>query len=141
MITLNIRGEREVERILKEIAPKEAEKLVRATVGALASDIVRDAKREMNFGGPYSTGRMKRSVNKKRRRTRRGIIQEDVGVRKRAFYWRFYEYGDANVPRRRMFGKAIDKMRPVLGKRWNDLFMKKLIRRLERARNGPIRGR
>lgn len=130
MITVNIRGTKEVEHTLRRLAPKHAEALVKQTVGAVASDIVRYAKQGMNFTGPYSTGNMKRSVKKRTRRTRKGIIQQDVSVLKRAFYWRFYEYGDGDVPRRRMFGNAIDKVRPNLNRRFEQLFMKKLQNRL-----------
>lgn len=140
MVTINVRGSREVERILKEIAPKEAERLIKQTVSAVATDIVKDARKEMNFTGPYSVGRMKRSVKKRQRRVRAGIIQTDITVAKRAFYWRFYEYGDGDVPRRRMFGKAIDKMKPQLARRFDMLFMKKLERRLAKVRNGPLPG-
>jgi HK97 gp10 family phage protein len=140
MITVNVRGTREVERILSEIAPKEAERLVKQTVSAIATDVVKDARREMNFGGPYSTGRMKRSVKKRQRRVRAGIVQSDIYVQKRAFYWRFYEYGQGGMPRRRMFGKAVDNTRRDLAMRFETLFMKKLIRRLAKARNGPLRG-
>lgn len=139
-MSVYIRGSREVQKILAEIAPKEAERLVKQTVSAVATDVVREAKRGMNFGGPYSTGRMKRSVRKRQRRTRGGIIQTDVTVLKRAFYWRFYEYGDGDVPRRRMFGKAIDKTRSNLSRRFDRLFMQKLTRRLAKLRNGPLPG-
>lgn len=142
MITMQIRGAKEVERILTQIAPKEAERLVKQTIGGVATEIMRNAKREMNFTGTYSVGTMKRSVKKRQRRTRRGIIQTDIIVAKRAFYWRFYEYGDGHNPRRRMFGKALGRMRPVLGQRFQKLFMNKLVKRLERVRNGPrTRGR
>lgn len=141
MITYNVRGAREVERILREIAPKEAERLVKATISAIGTDVVREARKEMRFSGVYSTGRMRKSVYKVQRRTRGGIIQTDVGVKKRAFYWRFYEYGQNGMPRRRMFGKAIDKVGPMVGVRFEKLFMKKLIARLARVRNGPLRGR
>lgn len=137
MITMQIRGARDVEKILTQIAPRHAEALVKQTVGAIASEITKNAKREMNFTGPWSTGRMKRMTKKRTRRTRRGIIQNDIVVGKAAFYWRFYEYGDGTVKRRRMFGKALGKMRPVLGQRFEKLFLQKLERRLVKARNGP----
>lgn len=140
MITYQVRGHREVERILREIAPKEAERLVKQTVSAIGTDVIREARKGMNFTGPYSTGRMKRSVKKRQRRTRGGIIQTDIVVSKRAFYWRFYEYGDGNVRRRRMFGSALDKTGRTLGIRFNQLFMQKLTRRLAKLRNGPLKG-
>ena len=132
MIKMNIRGGPFVEKTLREIAPKEAESLMKATVGALATDVIREAKKGMNFSGPYSTGRMKKSVKKRVRRTRKGIIQTDVTVGKRAFYWRFYEYGDGDVPRVAMFGNAIRHVGRTLGRRTTELFLKKLTQRLER---------
>lgn len=140
MITMQWRGSAEVERILKEIAPREAERLVKQTISAIATDVVREARKEMRFTGPYSVGTMRRSTKKRQRRVRGGIIQTDIVVAKRAFYWRFYEYGDGIVPRRRMFGKSLDKLRPRLSGRFDDLFMKKLTARLAKVRNGPLRG-
>lgn len=141
MITINVRGGRQVEHILKDIAPKEAERLLKQTVSAIASDIVKEAKKEMRFTGPFSTGRMRRSVAKRQRRTRNQIVQTDITVGKRAFYWRFYEYGDGNVRARRMFGKAINKTRATLAARFDKLFMQKLENRLKKLRNGPPRGK
>lgn len=139
MITVNVRGARAVERTLREIAPKHAEALVKATIGAIATDIMKDAKREMHFTGPYSTGNMKRSTKKRARRTRDGIIQTDIVVSKRAFYWRFYEYGNGEVKKRAMFAKAIEKARPELGPRFQELFLKKLTARLSRIRRANKR--
>lgn len=134
MITVNVRGSREVERILSEIAPKESERLVRQTVSAIGSDVVREARKGMKFTGKYSTGRMRKLTKKRQRRTRRGIIQTDVLVGKRAFYWRFYEYGQGKIRKRGMFANAIGKVRGNLGARFEALFLKKLEKRLARLR-------
>lgn len=134
MISLQVRGARETERILKEIAPKHALALTRSTVGAIASEVMKDAKRGMNFSGQYSTGRMKRSTKKRSRRVRAGIVQQDIMVGRRAFYWRYYEYGQGGNPRKRMFEKALMNMNGQLARRWEELFMKKLLQRLARER-------
>lgn len=140
-ITVNVRGTKHVEHTLRKIAPREAERLLKQTVSAVATDVIREAKRHMNFRSVYSTGRMKRGVKKRQRRTRNQTVQMDIMVRG-AFYWRFHEYGDGGVPRRAMFGKAINKTRSTLPRRFEQLFMKKLVKRMQRARKagGAARG-
>jgi HK97 gp10 family phage protein len=134
MITLQVRGADAVERTLRDIAPKHALALTRATVGALTTEITKDAKKNMNFTGRYSTGMMKKHTKKKIRKVRGGIVQNDIVVGRRAFYWRYYEYGQGGNPRKRMFEKALMDMNGKLATRWEELFMKKLVQRLARER-------
>lgn len=134
MITLQVRGADAVERTLRDIAPKHALALTRATVGALATEVMKDAKTNMNFTGRYSTGQMKRDTKKRARRVTGGIVQNDIVVGGRSFYWRFYEYGQGGNPRKRMFEKALMNMNGKLAQRWEELFMKKLVQRLARER-------
>ena len=140
MITVNVRGDDVTEHILRRIAPRHAEALVKQTVGAIATKISKDARKSMYFSGPYSTGRMRKSVKNRRRRTRNGIVQTDIVVAKRAFYWRFYEYGDGDVRARRMFAKAVDNMRPRLVHEFKTIFGRKFVARLKKHRNGPLPG-
>ncbi len=140
MISIHVRGGRDVGHILRVVGPRDAFALTRSTVGALTSEVMRDAKKNMNFTGPYSVGLMKRSTRKRVRRVRNGVFRNDIIVLAAAFYWRFYEYGDGHNPRRRMFGNTLIEFRPKLKARWRALFMDKFIRRMQRARNGPLAG-
>lgn len=131
MINIQVWGAGLVERTLRDIAPREALTLTRATVGAVASEIMKDARKEM----PKQTGALRRAVKKRRRQVRRGIVREDIVVAPGAFYWRFHEYGNGRVRERAMFGKAVHKMRGRIGPRFEELFLKKLTARLARARS------
>ena len=135
---MSVRGTKETEFILSKMAPREALNLTRATVGAMAGELVADAKGEMSFGR-QSRGNMRRSVKRVRRQVRNGIVQEDVTVGRRAFYWRFWEYGQ-RVARRAMFHKAVTKLENDLAKTWERLFLKKLQDRLARERRRRLRG-
>lgn len=132
MMKLNVRGTEAVERTLRDLAPKYALGLTKSTVGAVTSEVMKDAKRNMEFGED-STGEMKRQTKKRVRRVRQGIVQNDIVVGKKAFYWRFHEYGQG-VTARRMFEKAIMSMNNNLAQRFEELFMKKLVARLARER-------
>ena len=134
LITVNVRGTRAVERTLRQVGPKVGLALTKSTVSAVASEVMKNAKKEMKFTGRYTKGRMRKATKKRVRRVRGGVVQNDIVVNRRAFYWRFWEYGDGDVPRRAMFGKAVKQIKPVLAHRFEVLFMKKFQARLARER-------
>lgn len=134
MIRMEAIGTKAVERTLREIAPREALNLTRSTVRAVATEIRKDARAGMNFTGGYSTGMMKRLTALDVHRVRGGIVQIDVVVGRKAFYWRFYEYGQGGNPRKAMFANAVGKMNGRLAARFEELFMKKLTARLVKVR-------
>jgi len=129
-MTVTIRGVADVNRILAEIAPREALNLMRATVQGVASDLAKRAKTDM----PTDEGAMKRGTKAKRRRGRTGHVQSDVVI-EGAFYWRFLEYGQGpDGVEHAMFLKALQSMRPEMSKVYTEQFAKKLIARLKRER-------
>lgn len=131
LISIQVRGSDFVEDTLRAVGPKMALNLTRSTVGAVASEIARDAKANMVFTGGGSRGRMKKGTRTKRRRVRDGIVQSDIFVH-RAFWWRFHEFGTVNLGETAMFGRALHKMRPNLRRRFDELLLKKLIAAMKR---------
>lgn len=128
---VKISGLDEVASIMTEIAPREANNLMRSTVHAAAGEIAKDAKRFM----PADTGRMKAATKTVRRKVRGGVFRSDIVVRDLAFYWRFREYGQGPDMREdAMFMKAIALFRKELNAHFASLFGKKLEARLARLR-------
>ena len=125
-VTIQIRGTQAVEHTLRKIAPKHALTLMRATIGAVAGDLRKAAIRNMDFGGPFTTGTMKKATKLRRRKVRKGIIQTDIVVGPQAFYWRFWEYGASNkTPEKAMFGRAVRKIDGQLDQLLERHFLKK----------------
>lgn len=129
-MTVTITGIADVNRILAQIAPREAVNLMRSTVHGVATDLAKDAKADM----PTDQGDMRKGTKAKRRRGRPGYVQSDVVV-EGAFYWRFLEYGQGpDGVEHAMFLKALQAMRPNMNRVYVEQFAKKLIARLKRAR-------
>ncbi len=89
-IETTLTGIEDVERLLSQIAPREAKNIMRATVHDMAKKIRDDAK----AGMPEEEGTMKAATKHKRERGTPWAVESTVRVGREAFYWRFLEYGD-----------------------------------------------
>jgi hypothetical protein len=133
-VSVTVRGIGDVNRILGEIAPREAVNLMRSTVHDVAGKVAKAAKADMSI----DEGKMKRGTKAKRRRGSRDKVQSDVIVQG-AFYWRFLEYGQGpDGVEYAMFLKALQAMRPEMSRIYVESFAKKLIARLKRERNRAV---
>jgi HK97 gp10 family phage protein len=101
-----IEGAPEVSKILREIAPKHAQNLMRATIHGVASKIAKDAAQRAQKG---LTGTLKKAIIAKREKSNPDYPRSSVYVRHGktqkydAFYWRFVEFGTKNGARERPF--------------------------------------
>lgn len=125
-----ITGVKDVQKILDQIAPKEAANLLRATVHGVAGEVSKKAKQNAR---PYrDTGTLIKAIKTKRRRARGGMPRSDVIVDKKGFYWRFLEYGTTKTPERPIFRKSKQQMEDQLDGILLTQFGKKLTKRLKK---------
>lgn len=110
MFTLEIRGTAEMQAVFEQIAPREAENLMRATIGGVAGEIRKDLKETL----PKRHGTLRKNIKVKRRRVRFGYARADVVVGTDAFYWRFIEYGT-----RAFYGSGLQRRKGKKGIPWN----------------------
>lgn len=102
MSGMEILGVSEIQKVLKDFAPKHANNLMRSTVHAVAAEITKESKKRV----PTNTGNLKRSLKTKRRRGKPGQPVSDViadsgpNARHDGFYWRFVEFGTRNTAER-----------------------------------------
>jgi HK97 gp10 family phage protein len=130
-IETTLTGADDVRRILDQIGPREAKNIMRATVGDMAAGIRKDARQE----APVDDGDLKRSIKVKRRRVVMGRVRADVVVERKAFYWRFVEYGTREQSENAFFTRALEKFRGQAMDRFLGSFVKKFEARLARLRN------
>lgn len=131
-----ITGAADVERILKDIAPRHARNLMRATIHGVAGEIAKDAKRN----APKRSGLLKKSIIAKRRKSPPDAPVSTVNVagkdpKKLPFYWRFIEYGTGGKnpqPERPFIRPAADKARANFQTVLTQQFGKKLEAALKR---------
>lgn len=88
--TYRVIGLDDVKDVLNQVAPKEARKLARATIYALAARVTKGAKLLAPIG---DTGVLKKSIYTKSEKSHPDKPRASVKFRKEAFYWRFVEYG------------------------------------------------
>lgn len=133
MNQVTITGIADVNRLLREIAPQEANNLMRATVHGLAQDIAKSAKQRM----PSDSGAMQKATGAKRERAKRGTLASSVRVANIAFYWRYLEYGQGpDKVEHAFFLQTLEALRPDLDRRYLEIFVSKLIARLKRLNKG-----
>lgn len=130
-MSVEVSGIADVNRILMEIAPREAINLVRATVHDIASQLSKDAA----ANAPKDTGVLKKAIRPKRRRGDRTTVQSDVIVSSSAYYWRFLEYGDGpDGVAYDFFLNALQSLRPNVERVYLEAFARKLTARMARER-------
>lgn len=129
MNNVTITGLSDVNKILRTIAPNEAKNLMRATVQEIASNIAKDVRPRI----PKDKGELAQSVFAKRERGDRETVQSTVNVDKKAFYWRFLEYGDGpDGIEHAFFLKTLEAAGADLDQKYMAIFVRKLEARLQR---------
>jgi hypothetical protein len=133
---MKLRGVDDVNDLLSRVAPNHAQNIMRATVHDMAREVAKDARGEM----PSDEGDLKRSTKHKREKVRDGKVQSTVRVNRRAFYWRFLEYGQGpDGVEYAFFAKAVQKLRAAWTERFLRSFVKKFESTLARARRRQAR--
>lgn len=129
---LKVTGIDELRDTLKNIAPKEARNLMRATIQAVAKDIAKDVKNN----APEDKGILKKAIKAKRKKSHPNnpISQVLVGSGKRekydAYYWVFVEYGTRLIPPTPFVGPAKLRAQANMPERLKNEFGKKLEKAL-----------
>ena len=121
-IDMTLEGIEDAEKLLAQLAPREAKNILRTTVHDMAKQVRDDAREDM----PENEGAMIKATKHKRERGTPTTIESTVGVGKVAFYWRFLEYGDGpDKVAYDFFLKASRKLRSQMVQRFLMSFGKK----------------
>lgn len=132
MSRVTITGIADVNRVLAEIAPREARNLLNSTTYEIAKRLAKDGAENVP-DGIYKTGQLEGDVGAKRVKGKRNEVRSGVTVAKRSFYWRFLEYGDGpDGVEHAMFRRALQKLGPDLERVYIDIFTSKLMKRITR---------
>lgn len=129
-VDFQITGIADINRTLKEIAPREARNLMRTTVQDIATQLAKSGSANAPDG---NTGKLKKGIKAKRERgTKEGV---ESTVRATPFYWRYLEYGQGpDGVEHAFFLKALEEMRPNMDRVYLEAFVRKLEARLARER-------
>lgn len=128
---ITLKGIEDVNEVLKELAPKHAKNIMRATVHDVAKKVAADSREGM----PEDEGTMIKATKHKRERSTRTSVRSTVRVARTAFYWRFLEYGDGpDGVAYDFFFNAVQRMRAKLPQQFLESFKDKFEAALARAK-------
>jgi HK97 gp10 family phage protein len=142
---ISVDGLDELRATLEQLAPREANNLMRATVHGVAQQVARQASDRV----PVESGTLKKAIKAKRGRPRTPekpfsdvIIEHGKSAKNDAFYWRFVEYGTrTGIPEHGFMRKAVESIRQEIPSIMREQFGKKYEALLKRkakkaAKNG-----
>jgi len=129
-VKATLTGVDDVAKMLEQIAPREANNIMRATVHGVAGTISKDARNN----SPEDEGDLKKAIKHKRERSLPGRFLSTVRVNPTAFYWRFVEYGQGpDGEEQAMFLRAVEAFRRDMDRTFVTQFGKKWEAALKRA--------
>ncbi len=122
-----VEGRKELEEILREIAPREALNLARNTVQAIAQDLRRRMKQKAPVG---ETRQLSTRISARRRKPRDGIARSSVTVA--APHAIHVEYGTQKMDAIPFITPSVEELRPQIPTLYRELFGKKYEQLLAR---------
>lgn len=133
-LSADVTGIQEIDKVLTQIAPRQAKNIMRSTVHGVAGEMAKDARKIAPDDPNTKKNDFKRSIKTKRERIVGNGILSTVRVLKKAFYWRFLEFGTSKMPEQPTFTKVVERFRPKLNQVLKEQFVKKFTATLARAR-------
>ncbi len=130
----DVTGIEEIDKLLTQIAPRQAQNIMRSTVHGVAGELAKNARKIAPDDPNTKKNDFKRSIKTKRERMVGNGILSTVRVLPRAFYWRFLEFGTKKMAERPTFTKVLENFRGKMDSVLKEQFIKKFTATLARAR-------
>jgi hypothetical protein len=125
-VKIEITGLHDVMTMLRDVAPKEARKMIGDTVNDVAKQVAKAAQGRM----PVDTGAMRKGVKVYREKMNGTAITSTIRV-VGAYYWRFLEYGDGpDGVEHGFFFRSREEVVSELDRVFLDKFARRLVARL-----------
>jgi len=140
---IEILGLENVNKILSELIPREANNLSKAMVFGFAQHAAKLVKKRAPVGKRSNRGNIKRAIKAKRIKSAPGypkakvIVTKGNYVKNDAFYWRFLEYGTGGKnpqPARPFVRPAILEFKSQMDGMVDQVFTQKLAGAVKRAK-------
>ena len=133
-INAEVSGIEDIDKLLSQIAPRQALNIARSTAHGIAGEMAKDARKIAPDDPDTKKNDFKRSIKTKRERVRGNGVLSTVRVLPRAFHWIFLEYGTKNMPERPTFTRVVEQFRVKFDQVLREQFVKKFTATLARAR-------
>jgi HK97 gp10 family phage protein len=133
-IRLETEGLKELTDMLKNIAPRSANSVMRNAV----VDLARDTAKEIKSNAPRRTGRLRKSIKASRSKGERDLLESKVTIttgkdqKNDGFYWKFLEFGTTKMTARPFVVPGVESIRPQVPKLLRQHFGIRLEKELAR---------
>lgn len=104
MIKMRVRGLDDLSARMRGLPVRMQRKVIRPALSQAADPILQEIVRN----APYDTGRLKRNVRKTFKRPERNLEAIMIGISRRAYYWKFLEFGTYKMSARPFVRPAFD---------------------------------
>lgn len=117
---IEIEGMKDLEKLLEDVMPREANNIVRRTVTRIAAGV----RKDMRKAAPKDEGDLRKGIKSKRNRGRPNYAEAQVYADPKAFYWRFVEHGTIEAPAQPFAFPTIEKWRARIDEIYREEFGK-----------------
>lgn len=128
-LQFDIKGIPEIKKILEDITPKNAQKLIKNTNYGLAAEL----RNEVRANAPVDEGDLKKSVSVKNLRSHPDKPTAIVYFKPLGFYWRFIENGTTEQAAHPFVRPAVNRIRANIQQIMVNRFVKALERLTKQA--------
>lgn len=139
-IRLQATGLEELTDMLKNVAPRSANNIMRNAV----TDLARDVRDEMKQKAPKDTGDLQKAIKAKRNRGKKDVLESSVFITKGknqrydAYYWHFVEFGTTTNRAQPFIVPAAESIRPqvprLMREHFGERYEKEMTRLARKAR-------
>lgn len=139
-IRLQATGLEELTDMLKNVAPRSANNIMRNAV----TDLARDVRDEMKQKAPKDTGDLSKAIKAKRNRGKKDVLESSVFITKGknqrydAYYWHFVEFGTTTNRAQPFIVPATESIRPqvprLMREHFGERYEKEMTRLARKAR-------
>lgn len=137
-IEIKLEGFDAVQKALKDLAPREANQVLKRTVTKIAAGMRDEARRRV----PVDEGTLKKAIRSKRERGTKTSAEAGLRIHPKGFYWHLIEFGTIKAPAQPFLVPSIEHTRANIAKIFREEFFKQFARQMvKRANKIPgIRG-
>lgn len=136
MKPVKIIGLQDLQVLLQETMPREANNIMRRTTAGIAAEVRADIRQK----APVQTGNLKRSIKSKRDKGRRGVASASVYVDRsggksgRGYHWHLVEFGarGGKMPAQPFVVPTVEEWRPQMPKLYRERFGVELEREMQK---------
>lgn len=132
---LVVEGQKEVEKTLRKLAPRESRNLTRRLVVKVAALVRTDVRAKAREVVDRVTGNLFKAIRSKRERGRPDVFEASVTINLKAGqpiapHWHFIEFGTVKQRPRPFIAPTVEEWRPQMPRVYREEFGKQLERQL-----------